>query len=250
MPKRGDDTTSKEDFSLDNYYSLLELLDQIGKEGVAELVAKSKPQRVTRGDMIYFAKQDVNKILGKNLEHGLAEEPETEEPEAEEPAKESAQGDQNFSLLVFKQTLVKRHEVGKEEEVYHDRILDISQEVLFGRSKGHTQDQSAFKGSGVISSLHGKLYLDEDHNLLYENLGANKSKIRGCKDQAYAVLGKDEVGVLIASSALQEVIRTTQPLTASIKLGYQLKPHFIIRISVFHKAHQHQVPKINLADDN
>jgi hypothetical protein len=236
------DGNPKEDFNAENYYSLLELLDKLGKESVSELVSKGKPQRITRGDMIYFLKSDVNKILGKDL---------MAESSDELIVDDSVDSEIDFmSQLVFKQAMIRRHEVGKEEEIYHDRLLDFSQEIVFGRTKGHPQDQSIFKGCGVISSLHGKLYLDEDHNLLYENLGANKSKIRGCQDQSYTVLEKSEIGVLMSHEALRNIIKTSQPLVASIKLGFQVKPHFIVRIYVINKANEDKMAKLNLADQD
>jgi hypothetical protein len=220
-----------EEFALKNYYSLLELLEKLGKEGVAELLSKGKPERVTRGDMIYFLKSDVESILGKSVgeENSQDSSGEIIIEEPEDAAKDL------LSQIVVKQSLLKRFESDKEEEVYKDRVLDFSEEVLYGRTKGHPQDQAAFKESGVISSLHGKLSWDEDSNLLYENLGANKSKIRGCKDQNYTVLEKDEIGVLIAREAVEDSLRSGRPLTASIKLGYQKKPHFIIRVSISRK---------------
>lgn len=230
-----------EEFNIENYYSLLELLDKLGKESVSELVSKGKPQRITRGDMIYFLKSDVNKILGKEV---------LVEDSAELIVDDVVDSGDFLSQLVFKQALIRRHEVGKEEEIYHGRLLDLSNENVFGRTKGHPDDQSAFKGSGVISSLHGKLYFDEDHNLLYENLGANKSKIRGCHDQSYTVLEKSEIGVLMPHEALRNIVKTSQPLVASIKLGFQVKPHFIVRIYVINKANEHKIAKLDFVNED
>jgi hypothetical protein len=216
---------SSEKLSLDNYYSLLELLEKLGKEGVAELVTKGKLRRITQGDMIYFLKVDVNRILGEDVLEGsgsvgviVDDQIDTSQP--------------LVSQLVFKQTLLKRHKIEKEEEVYSDKVLDLTKEVLYGRSHGDPQEKQAFTECGIISSTHGKLYLDEEKNLLYENLGANKSKIRGCNDKDYAVLEQNEAAVLIPREKLEELLVRPHSLTVSIKLGYQVKPHFVVRIRV------------------
>lgn len=225
---------ASEEVTLQECYSLLELIQKLGKEGVAALIAKGKPRRMQKNDMIYFAKADVNRLLG----YPLIE----EDPPVEDLAIEDL--DQSVNLivedieqdfipkLVFQETLLKRHNLGQEEEIYRDKVLDLSQEILYGRTQGDPDRRQAFHGSGIISSLHAKIYLDEDKNLLYENLGANKSKVRGCKDKEYMVLGVKEIAVLIPKEVLQDICIHPQIVEASIKLGYQLKPHFIIRISV------------------
>lgn len=222
-----EENIASDEFSLGNYYSLLELLDKLGKEGVAELVSKGNPQRITRGDMIYFVKSDVNRILGENL----LEDSDSIDIIVDDQV-DTEVGDL-ISKLTFNQTLVRRRDVGDDEEVYRDKVIDLAgSAVIYGRSKGDPEDCKYFKECGIISSAHGKLYLDEDVNLLYENQGANKSKVRGWKDKNYAVLGKGEIGVLIAREALETVPQSAHTLMASVKIGYQTKPHFIIRISV------------------
>lgn len=236
----GEEATPSQQFSAENYYSLLELLDKLGKEGVADLVSKAKPQRVVRGDMIYFLKSDINRLLGPNeLEDSV-------ELIVEEETKPTPDW---INELVFHQALMRRYDIGKEEEIYRDKILDLSHTVVYGRSHGDPKEREIFKTCGIISSLHGKLYLDEDSNLLYQNLGANKSKIRGCHDKTYTILEKDEVGVLITSELLAGICQKPQVLTASIKIGYQIKPHFIIRIYVHHKTHSPQAPEHIEGDD-
>lgn len=180
--------------------------------------------------MIYFLKSDVDRLLGVEEEEEDLEDDKSldliiEDSEESHP--------QNFlSKLVFKETLVRRLKVGQDEEIYSNKILDMSQEILYGRSKGDPQAQKAFHPCGVISSLHAKLYLDEEQNLLYENLGANKSKIRGCKDKDYNVLEQNEIAVLVPSEAFHDILLHPQILSVSFKLGYQLKPHFVIRINI------------------
>lgn len=226
-------TVDSEVFSVENYYSLLELLDKLGKDGVAELVSKGNPQRITRGDMIYFVKSDVNRILGDNLleDSDSIEIIVDDNVEAEIP--------DLASQLVFEQSLIKRRGPGEDEEIYHGRMLNLVKgEMVYGRSRGNPQDCAAFKECGIISSSHGRLYLDEEVNLLYENLGANKSKVRGWKDKNYTTVEKGQIAVLFARETLEAVAKGPQQLTASIKLGYQMKPHFIIRISVSSKKPQ------------
>lgn len=216
-----------DNFSPEDYYSLLDLLDKLGKEGVAELVTKGKPRRVTQGDMIYFLKKDVERVLG-------AEVFETQESFGLIVDDELDDVVDLTTQLKFEQIITKRMKVGQDEDVYKS-LLDMSGEILYGRSKGDVHLQKLFSKCGIISSLHGKMYLDEDNNLLYENVGANKSKIRGCKDKTYTVLEAEDIGVLVEKEIFDDVLAHSNPITVSIKLGYQLKPHFIIRVRISKK---------------
>lgn len=215
---------------LDKCYSLLELLDKLGKEGVTELIAKGKPRSITKGEMIYFPKSDINRILGEDV----LNEPESlgiiVDDEVDTPTS-------LVSQLIFKQSIVKRQKIGQDYEEYTDKVLDMSTPVLYGRSQGETQDRQILKNCSIISALHGKLYMDEDNNLLYENFGSNKSKVRGPKEKEYTILEQEEIGVLMSADMLQDLVDADSdaPLTASIKLGYQQKPHYIVRIQVFSK---------------
>lgn len=222
--------------SLENYYSLVDLVKKLGKEGVAQLMAKGKPQRISKGDMIYFLKSDVNRLLGEEEQEEEQEEDDDKSLDLIIEDTQQPQGNSLLDRLVFKETLIKRLKIGQDEEIYSNKILDLSQEVLYGRSKGSPELQKAFHSCGVISSLHAKLYLDDEQNLLYENLGANKSKVRGCKDKDYVVLEQNEIAVLIPSEIFQDIVLHTQSLSVSFKLGYQLKPHFVVRITVSKKV--------------
>lgn len=195
---------------------------------MAELVAKGKPRKITKGEMIYFFKSDVNRIMGDGL---------VDDESVGLIVEEIVDAEDILTHFSFKETLIKRMHLNQDEEVYHDKVLTLSHEIYYGRSKGDPETQRALKPCGVISAVHGKLYLDDDGNLLYQNLGANKSKLRGIQDQSYNILEQNDVGVLIAREKFTEAIHEPNPLlVASIKLGYQLKPHFVVRISVTKKA--------------
>ncbi len=229
--------------SLINYYSLMELLEKLGKEGVAELVAKGKPRKISRGEMIYFLREDVHRIMGDEIIDDDINEP-------EDDINDTENDDDSAGLIVdkimdasdivarfsFKETLLIRQDGREDEKVYHHKVLDLNQEVYYGRSRGNPETMAAFKGHGIISSLHGKLYLDQEGNLLYQNIGVNKSKVRGCRDQSYNLLDQNEIGILVERQVFDEVIVRPKPLLMiSIKLGYQLKPYFIIRIKITKK---------------
>lgn len=212
--------------SLDDCYSLLELLDKLGKEGVTELIAKGKPRSITKGEMIYFPKKDINRILGEDILNdpeslGIIVDDHVDTTES------------LVSQLIFKQSIIKRQKIGQDLDEYVDKVVDMSTPVLYGRSEGTSLDKSILKKCSIISSLHGKLYMDEDNNLLYENFGSNKSKVRGPREREYTILEQEEIGVLMSADMLQEVINNSDPLIASIKLGYQQRPHYIIRIQVY-----------------
>ena len=214
--------------SSEEYYSLLELIEKLGKEGVADLVRVGSPKKITKGEMIYFLKSDVNKILEKDLA-------------GEDDSVELIVDDLMDSLeniteqVVFKETIIERYDLGNENKIYSDRVLDLKEEILYGRSSGYEKSKAAFKSNGIISSVHGKLFLDEGNNLLYENLGVNKSKVRGCRDKKYNILEAEEIAVLIPYQVFSDITKYSKTATVSIKIGYQNKPQFIIRITASKK---------------
>ena len=95
--------------------------------------------------------------------------------------------------------------------------------VWYGRVKGDVRQQKEFQQCKIISSIHGKVYMDDEGNVLYENLGSNKSKVRSCVDKSYTMIDVDEIAVLFPSELLQNLSKHPQGLTASIKLGFQTK---------------------------
>ncbi len=213
------------EFDGNKYYSLLELLDKLGKDGVAQLVFKGKPHRVNHGDMIYFSKEDVDRILAESILNDL-------ERFGLVLNKELDEAPSLLSEFIFHQSLIKRYKVGHDEMLYEDKVLDMREAVVYGRTEGDPEDVAHLQTCGVISATHGKLYLDNDDNLLYENIGSNKSKIRGPKDDKYTALEAEEIGVLVPADMFRDLLINPQPVTISIKVGFQVKPHFILRINV------------------
>ncbi|HPY75358.1 MAG: hypothetical protein KBC30_10495 [Planctomycetes bacterium] len=210
---------------LDDYYSLIELIEKIGKDGVADLVAKGKPKRLMKGNQIYFLKVDVNRILGNSF---------TGQDYDDVIIDNDIASKNILKKVCFLETFIKRHDLTYEEEIYRDNKLDLSKEICYGRGAGDIRQQEEFQNTRIISSLHGKLYLDEDNNLLYENISPNKTKVRGCQDKSYILVHPQEISVLFPSDILVNIEQYPKGLSSSIKLGYQQKPHYIIRIQAKH----------------
>lgn len=219
--------------SLNDYYSLLELIDKIGKDGVVDLVHKGKPRRFTKGDKIYFLKADVHNIIGKSLDNNQQEEDDVIiDDDISDSNNVDMQSNRNkLPNVIFLETFIKRHEMSYDAEIYRDKPLDMNNIIWYGRSKGDVRQQKEFQQCKIISSVHGKIYMDDEGNVLYENLGANKSKVRSCVDKSYIVINADEIVILFPNDLLQNVSQHPQGLTASIKLGFQTKPNYIIRIT-------------------
>ena len=220
--------------SLNDYYSLLELIDKIGKDGVVDLVHKGKPRRFTKGDKIYFLKADVHNIIGKSLENNQQEDDDDVIIDDDISDSENLNRQANLNELsnvIFLETFIKRHEMSYDAELYRDKPLDLHNIIWYGRSKGDVRQQKEFQQCKIISSVHGKIYMDDEGNVLYENLGANKSKVRSCVDKSYIVINADEIVVLFPNELLKTLSQHPQGLTASIKLGFQTKPNYIIRIT-------------------
>lgn len=227
-----------------NYFSLVELLEKLGKEKVSALVSKGRPKKIVQGEMIYFLKSDIIRIMQEFLPTDLeligvspALNDESMELLVDGVFSESVESARDvLHYFVFKETFIRRLEQNNDEIIYEDQELNLEQEIFYGRINGNEAIQKEFHGHKIISSLHGRLFLDEDGNLMYQDIGVNKSKVRGCKDKNYQTLAQNEIGVLVNREIFEQVLHKQKVvLIASIKIGWQAKPHYIIRIKILKK---------------
>lgn len=230
-----------------NYYSLMELLEKLGKEKVAALVSKGKPKKVVQGEMIYFAREDIVRLMQEFLPQDLgllgvssATDDESMDLLVDGVSSDSIETNQDvLNNFIFKATFVRRFDLEHDEVIYEDQEISLAEEICYGRTHGDPDIQNELRSHKIISSLHSRLFLDEEGNLLYQNFGANKSKVRGCQDRNYQTLAQNEIAVLVKRDNFQKLMGKPEvTLQVSIKIGWQEKPHYIIRININKKSEQ------------